>query len=183
MLKRFVLIAICAVLLGTALVTAQQAPPPPQPEPRPVAQPTQAPPPPPPRSFGQPVTVRVDLTVSDQAGTAAPVRKTTTLLAADGERASVRSTYRVPGLATSAQFNVDARPILAQDKIRVDLIIFYDAGTPPQTGGDSKDGSTTSIQESMGVVVENGKPLVLSESPDPRSNRKVTVEVKATILK
>jgi hypothetical protein len=33
------------------------------------------------------------------------------------------------------------------------------------------------------VILQNGKPLIISQSADPVSDRKVVVEVKATILK
>ncbi len=186
MLKRLVLIAICAVFLGTALVTAQQPPPPP-PAPKSEAQPTPPPPPPPPRAFGQPVTIRIDLTITDQAGTGAPTKKTMTVLAADGERASVRSLNRGTqgGPAPNANFNVDVRPILTQDRIRLDLSIFYDPQILeiPVPGSEKPVATATNLQESMGVILDNGKPLVVSQSADPRTDRKVTVEVKATILK
>ena len=49
--------------------------------------------------------------------------------------------------------------------------------------------SPTSQQEGRGTtlrfepLLESGKPLRVSESTDPTSNRKVVVEVTATILK
>jgi hypothetical protein len=41
----------------------------------------------------------------------------------------------------------------------------------------------TDISESLTVILEDGKPLVVSQSADPGSDRKVRVEIKATILK
>ena len=141
-----------------------------------------APVPPPLRAFGQPVTVRIELTISDQVGTGAPVKKVITLLAADGERASVRSINRAPG-QNGAVFNVDARPALSQDKIRVDLSVNYDAPEVALPATDKQPAWSTSLQESMGIVLDNGKPMIVSQSADPRTDRKVTVEVKATVLK
>jgi len=188
MLKRAVLLAACFAILAVPIAAGQQQPPPP---PQPAANqekptPPPAPQPTPPvanlRSSYQPVTVRVDLTISDQVGTAAVVKKTMTLLAADGERASVRSINRTQD-QRDAQFNVDARPVLTQDKIRLDLSVIYDPPEIPRTDSDKKFGWTTSLQQSMGILLENGKPMVVSQSADPRTDRKVTVEVKATILK
>jgi hypothetical protein len=156
---------------------------------KPAIQPSPAPAPAPapaPRSFGQPVAVRIELTITDQVGTAAPVKKTMTMMAADGERVSVRSMNRTPG-QNGAQFNVDAKPMLTQDKIRLDLSISYDAPETPQPGTPEKAEKaaswSTTLQESMGVIVENGKPTLISQSADPRTDRKVSVEVRATILK
>jgi hypothetical protein len=41
----------------------------------------------------------------------------------------------------------------------------------------------TEIRQNLRVVLENGKPLMVSQSADPVGDRKVTVEVTATILK
>jgi hypothetical protein len=187
MLKRAVLLASCFVFLVAAIAPAKQQQsasgqekPAIQPSPAPVPAPAPAS-----RSFGQPVAVRIDLTITDQVGTSAPVKKTMTMMAADGERASVRSMNRAPR-QNGAQFNVDAKPMLVQDKIRLDLSIFYDPPDIPvpevPEKGEAASWSTT-LQESMGVILENGKPTVISQSADPRTDRKVSVEVKATILK
>ena len=41
----------------------------------------------------------------------------------------------------------------------------------------------TSINERMTLILESGKPLVISQAADPTSDRKITVEVTATILR
>ncbi len=41
----------------------------------------------------------------------------------------------------------------------------------------------TGIQENLSVNLDDGKPLVVAQSADPVSDRQVTVEVRATILK
>jgi hypothetical protein len=194
MLKRAVLLASCFVFLIAAIAPAKQQQPPPPPQsasgqekpaipPSPAPQPAPAPTP---RAFGQPVAVRIELTITDQVGTAAPVKKTMTMMAADGERASVRSMNRAMG-QSGAQFNVDAKPMLTQDKIRLELSISYDASETPMPGTPEKAEKavswSTTLQESMGVILENGKPTVISQSADPRTDRKVSVEVRATILK
>jgi hypothetical protein len=35
----------------------------------------------------------------------------------------------------------------------------------------------------LSVILESGKPMVVSQAADPTSDRKITVEVTATILK
>ena len=198
MLKRAVLLASCFVFLIAAIAPAKQQQPPPPPQSacgqeKPAIPPSPAPQPAPnfapapgPRSFGQPVAVRIELTITDQVGTAAPVKKTMTMMAADGERASVRSMNRAMG-QSGAQFNVDAKPMLTQDKIRLELSISYDASETPTPDTPEKAEKavswSTTLQESMGVILENGKPTVISQSADPRTDRKVSVEVRATILK
>lgn len=186
MIRRVVLLAACFVILVAPLAFSQPQPPQAattqeKPTPAPAAAPQPAPTPRPP---AQMVTVRIDLTITDQVGTAAPFKKTMTLLAADGERASVRSLNRSTSRSFTAQFNVDAKPVLIQDRIRLDLSVIYD---PPEiiaaAGTDKDAGWSTTLQESMGITLENGKPMIVSQSADPRTDRKVTVEVKATVLK
>ena len=39
------------------------------------------------------------------------------------------------------------------------------------------------VNQSQTVVLQSGKPLIISQAADPVSDRKVVVEVKATVLK
>jgi hypothetical protein len=39
------------------------------------------------------------------------------------------------------------------------------------------------FSESLNLMVTDGKPVIASQSADPRSDRKVTVEVTATVVK
>ena len=80
--------------------------------------------------------------------------------------------------------NVDARPFVSVDgPIQLELTLNY---TPP--GGPAQDKETpssapTGINQSQTVVLQSGKPLIVSQAADPVSDRKVVVEVKATVLK
>ena len=39
------------------------------------------------------------------------------------------------------------------------------------------------IRDAVTMILESGKPLIVAQSADPVSDRQVTVEVKATILR
>ena len=41
----------------------------------------------------------------------------------------------------------------------------------------------TSWNERLSVILESGKPMIVSQAADPTSDRKITVEITATILK
>jgi hypothetical protein len=76
--------------------------------------------------------------------------------------------------------NVDASPtILPNGKIRVRVTLQYAAGQAQS--GDAR--SRTDIRQTLVLILDSGKPLVISEASDPISDRHVTVEVTATILK
>jgi hypothetical protein len=154
-----------------------QAPPPPPPP---------APAPPVPHRDGQPINIRVDTTISETGGNAAPVKKTVTAVAGDGFDASVRETANnapplTPGpFAGPTVLNVDASPtILPNGKIRVRVTMQYAAGQAP--AGDAR--ARTDIRQTLVLILDSGKPLVISEASDPISDRQVTVQVTATILK
>jgi hypothetical protein len=148
-----------------------------------------------PRRENQSTNVRVDVTVTDQRPGAPVLTKTVTVMIGDGLNGQVRSqtTYQAansgPG---NAPFNVDALPvILADGKINLRLIVQYDVVPPPASGTSCQPGAPcesvrlmgTSIRDSVSLILETGKPLVAVQSSDPVSDRKVSVEVKATILK
>jgi hypothetical protein len=84
--------------------------------------------------------------------------------------------------------NVDARPtLLAKDsnRARVELTIEYrpaNTGLIPPSPSET-DKTTPNINESLSVILEDGRSMLISQSADPVTDRKVKVEVKATLLK
>ena len=153
-----------------------------------------APAPPAPRREGQPINVRVEVTITDRKPGVAPTTKTVTVVAGDGLRGSIRS----EGWATqnrSNPLNVDVdSTILADNKVRLSLNLQYDYETgqsegtppPPAPGGQFTPifpGQRLQIRDAVTMILESGKPLVVAQSADPNSDRQVTVEVKATILR
>jgi hypothetical protein len=174
--KPAVLVAVFLLIAAHALAqSTPQTPktPPPPPPPAPAA--------PAPQRQGQPINIRVDTVISETGGTA-PVKKTVTAVAGDGFDASVRETTSPgqPGQFGPTSLNVDASPtILANGKIRLRVTLQYVAGQ----GQTSDARIRTDIRQTLVLILENGKPLVISEASDPLSDRHVTVEVTATILR
>ena len=170
---------------------------PPAPKPTPnVAQETPKPSPAaipetPPRA-GHLANVRLDVTITDQRATGQPTSKTVSLTLVDRASGRIRTTGDVPvqiktgGGVTNFQsrsvmLNIDARPELIRDgRIRAEITLEYrPTGNEPSTD----EQLPTTISESITVLLEDGKPLVVSQSADPITDRRVRVEVKATILK
>jgi hypothetical protein len=140
-----------------------------------------------PGARGQLINIRVEVTITDQRGADKPVVKNASMTVADGERGSVRTTAQVPSFSKSPAFaevplNLDAGPrVLEGGKIRLELGLAYDlidTNVP-----DEARRPVTEIRETLAVILENGKPLVVTQSADPVSERKVTLEVKATVLR
>jgi hypothetical protein len=128
---------------------------------------------------GQPVNVRLDLTITDQTGPGEPLKKVVTMVVADHSNGSIRSTGSVRTQGR-VQINVDARPqILPSGAIRLALGLEYN----PRTLGNDAPTEWSSLNEQIGVVLQPGKPLVISQAADPASDRKISVEVLATVMK
>lgn len=124
--------------------------------------------------------VKLDLTIADQTGSGEPLKKVVTMLVADRGMGSIRSngTARNQG---RVQINVDARPTIVPNSqlVRVTLGFEY----TPRALGQEAAAEWSSVSEQFTVVLEAGKPVVISQAADPASDRKITVEVRATILK
>ena len=162
--------------------TAQPTPPPPPPAPG-----AQIPPPPPPPMLpGKQVNVQLEFTITDQTGSGAPDKKTVSMIAADGTMGRVRSyagaqSPRTGGPPVPVSLNVDARPrILSGDGIQIELTIEY---RPLPAASQSKpEVETSQLNQSMTVILQNGRPLIVSQAADPVTDRKIVVEAKATVL-
>jgi hypothetical protein len=187
-MRRLSLIALLAIALAAPIAAqqGQQPPPPPSPSPQ---QPPTVPPgqqPPPARGGGrgagqQPAmptagrgmrndlptqNVRLDVTITDSAE---KPQKKVTMLMADGESGRIRSANNVGVL------NVDGNSRVAPDgRIHVWITIEY---------MPDRSATTTNLNQSISLMVTAGKPTLISQSADPGTDRKVAVEVTATVVK
>ena len=77
------------------------------------------------------------------------------------------------------RLNVDARPtLLESDRILLELTLEY---TPLRESAVTQQ--PTILNESITVILVNGKSLMISQAADPISDRKMTVEVKAAVVR
>jgi len=126
--------------------------------------------------------VKLELTITDQLGSAPPVQKTVSLLVADSESGMIRSEGQLPGYG-AVQLHVDGEVLLINEtKIRVRIGLNYDL-VDPKAEPTARQSLRTQIRESLSTVLENGKATVISQSADPVTDRKVTVEAKAIIVR
>ena len=126
--------------------------------------------------------VRVEFTLTDQQTGVPTTNKTVMLTTSNRQWGRIRSqiTSRIYG---GAPLNVDARPTVTQDgRISLELTIEYALGRNSEVEANSDKIVQVSINESLTALLDNGKPLLVTQSADPISDRKVTVEVKATIV-
>jgi hypothetical protein len=133
-------------------------------------------------SGGQPINIRIEVTIRDQRGSGQPEVKTINLVAADRSVGRIRSSgsqlFEKMGFR-DVTLNVDARPmILREGQIRLNLTIEY-----RPAAAEAGPAASNMLSETIECIVMAGQPLVVSKSADPNSDRSVTVEVKATVLK
>ena len=157
MLKRLPAI-ICAFILFSTVAMAQEV----------AAQRPPEPPQPARSACTARVNIRIELTIAEQRSDTTTTPKTVTMLVEDRQNARIRTSRG------NATLNVDGRPeILREGKIRVMLSVEYS----PQGAPDRA--APMPIQESVTALLEDGKPLVVSQSADPSEDRKVRLELKA----
>jgi hypothetical protein len=128
--------------------------------------------------------VKIDLTITDQAGPGEPARRSVSMLVADQRTGSVRSSGQVTtsGARFNATLNVDALPRIMRDgSILLDLTLEY-TPKPGNENANSGEGRG-SLNQRLSVKAESGKPTVISQASDPTSDRKMSVEVTATVVK
>ena len=136
---------------------------------------------------GQFINLRLEFTITDQIGTATPVKKTVIVSVAEGEPGRIRTNadvYRKAGNSgsfTNVPLSIDATPEVEGAKIRLKASLEYqllsDAASADVPGGK------TTITQQVTSILGDGVSTILCQSADPLTDRKVTLEVKATIVK
>jgi hypothetical protein len=148
-----------------------------------------------------PLNIRIEIAITDQTGSGTSAKKVVSMIAADRQPTNVRSSASVPVRTAppgpagtvvvpsytykTVQINVDTRPSIIQkdpNKILVNFGLEYLPTTRLSAQEETEPG-LTSWNERLSVILESGKPMVVSQAADPTSDRKITVEVTATILK
>jgi hypothetical protein len=155
--------------------TPPSTPPPGQPPTRPAL----TPPPAAQTAQGNPahINVRLDLVITDTY-TETPAKKTVSMIVANDRQGMIRTSNRLPN--QSVGLNVDASVLrLTADLVRVGVTFEY----TPARASDGALASPPELHESLVVILKDGQPLIVSQSADPATDRRVTVELTATILK
>jgi hypothetical protein len=148
-------------------------------------------------SHGERVNVRVDLKIRAQNGSRPPVEKTLALVTVgDNSKTAIRTKSSIPfryapSPAAGVQYqslslNADARAFVEGRRITVMLTLDYEFATQAHEGeveGRAAGPVTSSVQNVIQALLEDGLPLVVSDQVDAASDYRVTVEAKATILR
>ena len=174
------MLAVLAAALVATTLMAQEPAPKASPKPHPTADKPEArrdkePPPRP----GQLANVRVDVKITDERAGQPPVSKLVSLTVADRRDGFVRASGNAFG---TIPLNVDASPIIDGAHIRLSLALLY-GWVDAAASGEARQTSRIDFQQRLGVVLEDGKTMRVAQSADPLSDRRVSLEVTATILR
>jgi hypothetical protein len=124
-----------------------------------------------PNQPGRLVNIQIDITLTSEGGAQPVARKTVTLTLADRQEGMVRSMDR--GAGPQGSLNVDARPVVQENgQVLTRIGLEF-------SGGDD----VPFVQVRAQPLLESGKALRISRAVSPKSDRSVTVEVTATVLK
>ena len=124
------------------------------------------------RSAAQAANIRIEITITDQRTEAQAGPKTLSLVLED------RKSGRLRTGRGNAILNLDVMPEIVREG-RVRLLVSLEF--TPQDGPDRQ--IQPPLSASLTALVDDGKSLVISQSADPSSDRKVRIEVKATIVR
>jgi hypothetical protein len=178
------MLAVLAAALAATTLLAQEPEPKASPKPNPKVEKPEArrdkePPPRP----GQLANVRVDVKITDERSGQPPVMKLLSLTVADRRDGFIRSSPQFQMANSNAgqlPLNVDASPVIDGGRIRLGLGLEY---VSVEASTDAKQFARNEIRDRLQVVLEDGKALRVAQSADPMSDRRVSVEVTATILR
>jgi hypothetical protein len=79
--------------------------------------------------------------------------------------------------------NVDAYTTAYANGVVRTSVTFEYSPAPSNPASTDKSDQPPTLNESISVILQDGKPMIVSQSADPMTARKVTVELTATILK
>ena len=169
--------------LVVPLLLALAAPPAATASPKPSPEAAKAKPAPAEHREGQSVNVRLDIKLTERHATGDPVIRAVSMTVADHRNGMIRASAGTQPSGDAfrpAALNVDASPFIEDGKVRVSLGLEYNVteSSPNPIGLPLR-----AIREQLVVILENGRPLVVADSADPVSDRRLQVEVTATILR
>jgi hypothetical protein len=189
-------LVVAALLSSLSLAAVAQPKPSPHARPAPTAEPSRPSPTPkapaeprptarPAPRLGQLANVSVEVTLTAWRGEQALARKMGRLLGADGENRMIR--YRGPRDAggapdsqlTDTPLDLDLRPVIEGSRIRLRLAV---QGILSWSGA-SGSARSFNANEMVNLVLEDGRPLVATTNEGPGPDERITLEVKATILR
>ena len=122
--------------------------------------------------------LKIEVAISDSLSADVQYRKSVTMIVADNRSGQVRSN------SGEGVINVDARPQIQRDgRIMLQLTVEYRPNLTLQQTQQTGASTRTTFTESMTLIVPDAKLITVSQSSDPGTDRRMTLDVTTTILK
>jgi hypothetical protein len=132
-----------------------------------------------PSEGGQPVNIRVDVSLIEHTDKGPGQPQTVSVILADRALGQTRAAFADRTLL------VDARPTIVGELVRINITIKSEE--PPRTliPGAMPNGPDRFLNwtNSFAVLLPSGKPMTALETSDPVTKRKMSIEVKTTVQK
>lgn len=125
--------------------------------------------------------VRLDMKISDTF-TGQPVLKEVTMIIQSGSNGRIR-TESIVAQKFMVNLNIDASTTAYLSGVVRTNVTFEYSPAPANAASGDQPAQIPRLNESISVILQDGKPMIVSQSADPMTARKVTVELTATILK
>jgi hypothetical protein len=174
---------LAAVLMATTLLAQESQP---RPSPKAADKAAPAPNPKPEKPPSTPlVNVRVDVKIIDERSGQPATTKAVSVTVADRQNGWFRSSAEARGGNEPPGFrqvplNVDASPFIEGSRIRLGLGVEYNS---IDSSAEAKQYPKLEIKQRLSLVLEDGKTMRVAQSADPLSDRRVSLEVTATIVR
>ena len=131
--------------------------------------------------------IKLDFVLTDNY-TGTPVKKTVTMIMSSGRSGQIRTRNLIGGF--EVELNVDAQASTRTNppgysgptQIYASITMQYMPAPLPDTSNRGPS-APSGLHQSISFALLDGKPMVISQSADPVTDRKVTLEVTATVLK
>ena len=122
--------------------------------------------------------LKIEVTIADSLAADVQQKKSVTMLVADGRSGQVRSN------SGDGIINVDARPQIQRDgRILLQITIEYRPNLTVQQQQQTGASRQTAFSESLSLIVPDGKAVTASQSSDPGTDRKMTLDITTTVLR
>jgi hypothetical protein len=122
--------------------------------------------------------IKLEVSITDSMTAEVQTKKVVSLLVLDGRSGQVRAQ------GGNGVLNIDASPqIRADGRIYLHLTVEYMPELTEQQVRASGSSRAGFLNESLSLIVTEGRSITVSQSADPRNDRRVTMDVTATVIK
>jgi hypothetical protein len=177
--RRGIQVLAATVLLAAACPVAPWAQ---EAAPKPAeAQPAPAPPPVAPRSASaQAANIALAIVLTDKIDGKTVAEEPVHFLLADRQLGRLRRHLPASASFANKNFEVDVTPEIVGSRVRISMTVSYNAGSPDDAHDQTH---TTQFVETITTYLDVGKPTTIAETAGDTANRRVALQVTATIIK